>query len=88
MMKHWICLFFSTILFFGCSKKDEVKTISTTELKELLGKEKIQLLDVRTPKETSQGSIQSAIFVNYFDTDFASKAIQKLDKFPKKQSIQ
>lgn len=36
------------------------------------------LLDVRTPKEYSKGSIEGAININYYDDDF-SKQLQKLD---------
>ncbi|WP_159949153.1 rhodanese-like domain-containing protein [Polaribacter septentrionalilitoris] len=79
-MKHLIYLFFSGCLFINCTKKQDINTITTQELKELLSKDKIQLLDVRTPIEIEQGSIESALFVNYFDTDFAMKATNKLDK--------
>ena len=37
-------------------------------------------MDVRTPTETEQGSIESALFVNYFDSDFATKAANQLNK--------
>jgi len=67
-------------LFINCAKKQEINSITTQELKELLSKEKVQLLDVRTPIEIEQGSINSAIFVNYFDANFATKASKKLDK--------
>ena len=59
-----------SIFFVSCVKSQDVKSISTTELKQLLSKEKIQVLDVRTPDEVSQGFIKSAKFANFFDTDF------------------
>ena len=79
-MKQWICLFFSSFLFINCGQKQTIKTITTVELKELLAKEKIQLMDVRTPKETAKGSIKTALFVNYFDADFGTKAANQLGK--------
>ncbi|WP_288954992.1 rhodanese-like domain-containing protein [uncultured Polaribacter sp.] len=79
-MKNWICLFFLSLLFINCGQKQETKTITTIELKELLAKEKIQLVDVRTSKEIAQGSIKSALFVNYFNADFSTKAANQLNK--------
>lgn len=80
MMKQLICVFFVSFLFINCGQKQEINTITTLELKQLLVKEKIQLVDVRTPKEVAQGSIETALFVNYFDTNFAVKTANKLDK--------
>lgn len=64
----------------GCSTQENIKTITTKELKVLLNEDTIQLMDVRTPKEIKQGAIKTALFVNYFDTDFTEKATKKLDK--------
>lgn len=73
-------MFFSSFLFLNCGKKQEIKSITTVELKELLSKGKIQLLDVRTPKEVKEGAIKKALFVNFFDKDFTEKAVKKLHK--------
>lgn len=69
-----------SFFFINCDKKQEVKTTTTIQLKVLLTKEKIQLLDVRSPKEVTDGFIKTAIFADYFDDDFANKAIKQLDK--------
>ena len=69
-----------TAFFLNCDKKLEINTITTSELKILLSKEKIQLLDVRTPEEIKNGSIKSAMFSNYYDADFYTKALQELDE--------
>jgi rhodanese-related sulfurtransferase len=79
-MKNILCLFLMSLFFVNCNSQDEVKSISTIELKAVLEKDDIQLVDVRTPREIKQGFIDSAIFVNFFDSDFIVKAIQKLDK--------
>lgn len=68
------------LLFISCGNSQEIKTISTADLKELLAKEKVQLLDVRSPEEVSDGYIETAIFANYFDDAFVEKATQQLDK--------
>lgn len=56
-----------------------VKDISVTDLHNL--KDSIQLLDVRTPKEVSEGKISGAVSVNIYDADFAKQIDNlKLDK--------
>lgn len=81
MMKQIFCfLLMMSFFFINCDKKEELKSISTTELKILLSEEKIQLLDVRTLKEISEGFIETALFANYFDDDFYAKASKQLDK--------
>lgn len=79
-MKNVLCLLLMSFFFINCNSQQEVKTISTTELKVLLKNKKVQLLDVRTPAEISEGVIKTAFFVNYFDPDFYNKAVKKLDK--------
>jgi len=66
--------------FINCNSQEEIKSISTSDLKMLLEKEKIQLLDVRSPEEIEQGFIKTAKFANFFDTDFYTKAATLLDK--------
>lgn len=78
-MRNIICLIGVFFLFVNCKPQQEVKTITTIELKQLLSKKNIQLVDVRTPEEIELGSIKSAIFINYFDSDFTEKVVQKLD---------
>ncbi|WP_405609582.1 rhodanese-like domain-containing protein [Polaribacter sp. Asnod1-A03] len=80
MIKNILCLFLMGFFFINCNAQETVKTISTKELKVLLSKEKIQLLDVRTPIETKLGAIDSALFINYFNNDFTEQAVNKLDK--------
>lgn len=79
-MKQLGYIFLVSFFFINCTKQQELKSISTSQLKTLLAKEKIQLLDVRTPEETKQGFIKTAVFANYFDNNFAEKAIKLLDK--------
>ena len=79
-MKKVLCLIIISFLFINCDEAQEIKTITTLELKALLEKDKIQLLDVRSPEEIKEGFIPTAKFVNYFDADFAEKAISKLGK--------
>ena len=79
-MKNVLCLLFMSFFFINCNSQEDVKSFSTQELKELLSKEKVQLMDVRTSAEINEGTIETAIFANYFDADFKEKASDKLDK--------
>lgn len=69
-----------SFVFINCDKKQEIKSITTLELKVLLAKDTIQLLDVRSPKEIKEGFIKTALFANYFDTDFHTKSMNQLDE--------
>ncbi|APZ48040.1 rhodanese-like domain-containing protein [Polaribacter reichenbachii] len=69
-----------SLFFLNCSSQVEVKSITTSELKVLVEKDSIQLMDVRTPKEIKNGFIETAKFANYFDDDFHEKATKQLDK--------
>jgi rhodanese-related sulfurtransferase len=79
-MKNILCLFMMSFFVVNCSSQEEIKAISTKELKVLLAKENVQLLDVRNPKEIAEGAINTAIFANYFDEDFYNMAAKQLDK--------
>ena len=73
--------FLLMIFFFvNCNSQEDIKTITTSELKTVLEQNKIQLLDVRTPNEIKDGFIATAIFADYFDADFYKKATAQLDK--------
>lgn len=79
-MKRILCVFLMSVFFVSCNSQKNINTISTVQLKSLLAKENIQLLDVRSPEEVKEGYIKSAKFANYFDEDFYNKAAQQLDK--------
>lgn len=79
-MKNVLCLFLMCFFFINCTSQEGVKSISTIELKLLLEKEDIQLIDVRTPEEIEQGFIETAKFTNFFDHDFYIKVTKQLDK--------
>jgi len=70
------------MIFFcvNCNSQVALKSITTKELKVLLSKENIQLMDVRTPEEIKEGTIQTAFFANYFDVDFEKVATAQLNK--------
>jgi len=82
-MKPVLCFLLMSVFFINCDKKQHVESITTLELKELLATKEIQLMDVRTPEEINEGFIETAVFANYFDDDFKTKASNQLDKSKK-----
>jgi rhodanese-related sulfurtransferase len=79
-MKSLIFIFFASFLFINCAEVQEENTITTIELKELLSKDKIQLIDVRTQREVKQGSIETALFIDFFDKEFLMKVNRIVSK--------
>lgn len=79
-MKKLILLLFLSFFFFSCNSQENLKSISTKELKVLIEKENVQVLDVRTPNEVKLGFIETANFANLFDANFSTKASDSLDK--------
>lgn len=79
-MRTIFCVLIMILGFTNCRSQEKIKSITTIELKALLEKEEIQLLDVRSPKEIEQGFIKTAKFANYFDNDFYEQASKQLDK--------
>ena len=79
-MKSLIFIFFTSLLVINCTEVQEVNTITTLELKKLLSKDKIQLIDVRTQREVKQGFIETALFIDFFDKDFLTKVNRAVNK--------
>ena len=69
-----------SFFFLNGHGQQAFNSISTKELKVLLAQEKIQLMDVRTPKEVKEGAIKTAFFANYFDIDFETVATAQLNR--------
>ena len=73
-----------SIIFINCKdvngKKSEiVELITVDEMDSLLELQRVQLVDVRTPKEYEDGHIEGAININFNDKNFES-LISKVDK--------
>lgn len=67
----------ATFSIIACSNGQNV--ITTQQVSDLLDKGEIQLLDVRTPEEWSEGVIEGAELKNFYDEDFA-EFLETLDK--------
>jgi rhodanese-related sulfurtransferase len=92
ILKFVVLIIFSAS-FMSCAqnskaKKDsqqievtkEEKVISLISPQDLNQLKDIQLIDVRTPEEFSEGHINDAININFYDDNFIEEMSSKLDK--------
>lgn len=79
-MNKVFCFLLMSLLFINCNAQEDIKSISTKELKILLAKENIQLLDVRASNEIKQGFIEKAKFLDFFDKNFYEKSTKLINK--------
>ncbi|WP_055443039.1 rhodanese-like domain-containing protein [Lacinutrix himadriensis] len=82
-MKHVSILLIAvlTLSVFSCKDTDRtnIEVVSTQEMQALLKMDKVQLVDVRTPKEFKSGYIETAQNIDFFSPTF-DEDILKLDK--------
>lgn len=71
-------LFLSTLC--SCQQKSEFKSLSVEEFETLIETTDVQLLDVRTLAEYSEGHIPASINLNVLDHSFATMADSTLLK--------
>ena len=72
------------ISFVSCNSQDKKTTIildiEVAEFQQLISKKNVQLIDVRTPVEFKKGHLKNAKLINFFDKDFKSEILKKIDK--------
>ena len=72
-----------TVLNYSCKEKEvatsQIEVISPEEMQEISQIEGVQLVDVRTPEEYSEGYIEGFQNIDFFSNTF-SQDIEKLDK--------
>lgn len=71
-----ICLF--SILFYACKKSPTIPSLSADKFEELIADDQVQLVDVRTVAEYSEGHLSGAINLNVMDERFDKAARQLL----------
>ena len=92
MKKHLSLIFIVvfTFLSFSCkdkqpekitTSKGEINRVSPLEFQEKLKNN--LLIDIRTPREFTQGKIEGAININYYDRNF----LEEIGKFDKSKPI-
>ena len=80
-MKKIILLLVITVVTFSCQSQSDpkIKVLPTEAYKMEIAKGNVQIVDVRTPEEFSEGAIPNALNINVNDEAFEAE-IQKLDK--------
>ncbi|MFD2565260.1 rhodanese-like domain-containing protein [Aquimarina rubra] len=83
-IKSILTVIFFSILLLNCkdaNNKDAavVELITVEEMDSLLEMERVQLIDVRTPKEYAEGHIEGSININFSDENFET-LISEVDK--------
>ena len=75
------CVFFMVVSFLGCKNNDQnlVQLITFDEFETVSKINGVQLIDVRTPEEYSDGHILNSKNIDFLDENF-ELYIQKLDK--------
>ncbi len=75
MKKIIAILLMSSFLLFQCkrSKERSPQLISAHQMKELLERDSVQLIDVRTAEEFYKGHIENAQNIDFFSADFDLK---------------
>ena len=78
-MKNFLIIICS-ILLLGCSTNSQSYiNLNPIEFQKAIEREGGIILDVRTPHEFSNGTIENASIIDFYDQDFESK-IRKIQK--------
>jgi len=75
----WIWMALVVAACSTASDAQQYKRIDNEELKELMKKDDVQLIDVRTPEETSYGVIEGAKLMDFYNPNFVNN-VKGLDK--------
>lgn len=74
-----LCLVFTTL--FSCQQKEgQFKSVSVDDFSTLIANPEVQLLDVRTVAEYSEGHVPYSININVLDESFETMADSTLQK--------
>jgi len=75
-----IMSFFSSFYTTSAQSSDAISVLNKNQFAEAIQGKKVVLVDVRTPEEYSEGFIEGAINIDYFDQQSFIKQISALDK--------
>ena len=79
MKIKYLLTVFALVLFMSCNAQSEFKSVGVEEFKAEMSKSGVQLVDVRTAQEYSEGHIPRAMNIDVNASDFEEK-IKALDK--------
>ena len=72
--------FFSSFYTTSAQSSDAISVLNKNQFAEAIHGKKVVLVDVRTPEEYSEGFIEGAINIDYFNQQSFIKQISALDK--------
>ncbi|MDD6253145.1 MAG: rhodanese-like domain-containing protein [Candidatus Cryptobacteroides sp.] len=72
--------FLAGFFFWNCQAQSKFDTLDNKGFSEVLKDTTVQLVDVRTPAEYSEGHIPNALNINVMDEGFLSTAVSALSK--------
>ncbi|MDB2389376.1 rhodanese-like domain-containing protein [Flavobacteriaceae bacterium] len=75
-----IMSFFSSFYTTSAQSSDAISVLNKNQFAEAIQGKKVVLVDVRTPAEYSEGFIEGAINIDYFNQQSFIKQISALDK--------
>ena len=71
---------FSTLFAAKAQQTDVIKILSVSEFKEAIENNNVQLFDVRTAQEFTQGAIKKARNLDFYQQEKFNSEFKKLDK--------
>ena len=69
-----------TMQAFSCTHNDNIVSVSALEFEKEIKSDSVQLVDVRTPQEYTEGHIDGALNINVQSDDFKELAKRELSK--------
>lgn len=76
----FIMSFLSSLFGANAQKYDHISVLNPQEFKEAISEENVQLIDVRTAQESSEGAIKNSINIDFFQQETFENEFSKLDK--------
>ena len=67
-------------LMYACTQEEKFKSVSAEEFASVISDTTVQILDVRTPEEHSEGHIPGSLNINVNEQSFELDALDALDK--------
>ena len=67
-------------LMYACTQEEKFKSVSAEEFASVISDTTVQILDVRTPEEHSEGHIPGSLNIDVNDQSFELDALDALDK--------
>jgi rhodanese-related sulfurtransferase len=75
-----VAIALAAVVLAGCSSGATLETVGPDEAADVIdGNADVVVLDIRTPEEFSEGIIEGAVNIDFYDTDFAAQ-LDTLDK--------